>query len=89
MENEATKREKTIVVLNRRTNAFHTSKGMLMPNESVELPEEEGKKLLEYTGMVDAAKYVPQSKLDADLRAANDKLTAENEQLKKELSKRK
>lgn len=78
---------RTITVLNRSTKAYHTSKDWLRPNESQSLPEDEAKKILEYPGMIDAAKFISPESLDQKLREENVELKSKIVELEKEIDK--
>lgn len=84
-----------IPVYNRGQRSYHTSEGLLERGGTHHLPKEEADKLLGYEDLIDARKIVePQdfskkvAKLTEErdeLKAQNEALVAENENLQKEL----
>lgn len=67
---------KTIVVYNAGTRTYHTSRGPLEPEKSIEFSEEEGKAHLDYPDLRDGKKFVPQSQDVDALRQENEELKA-------------
>ena len=77
------KDEKKVRVLNQgRRNYQLSGKRTLKPGQALEVSGKEAKLLLGQRDIVDAAKVVPPSKEDKDMKAENAKLKAENAKLK-------
>lgn len=83
--------EKMRAVFNKGDRTYHTSVGELLPKQSVTVPEEEAKMLLEYFDIADLDKVAPKASAQLrDLKAENDKLKADlaaAQESKKEESK--
>ena len=77
------KEEKKVRVLNRGHRNYQLSgKRVLKPGQALEVSGKEAKLLLGQRDIVDAAKVVPQSEEDKDLKKENARLKAENAKLK-------
>ncbi len=82
------KEEKKVRVLNQgRRNYQLSGKRVLKPGASAEVSGKEAKLLLGQRDIVDAAKIVPPSKADKDMKSENAKLKAENAKLKTDATK--
>ncbi len=85
-----TKEEEKVVLHNRGTRVINTPYGQLAIGGSLEVPASAAAALLDYRGIVDAAKLVPQNtqRIDqykgrvAELEAENAKLRKENDAVK-------
>lgn len=84
----AEKAEKTILLMNRSLRTIHTSKGALAPDSTLEVGESEAKDLMDYAGIIDAAKFIKPSNNEVELRAENESLKKENAALKEQLEKK-
>jgi hypothetical protein len=74
--------EKMVAILNRSAMAKHTtSRGDLLPGQSLEVPESEAKRLCGYKHIVLASSVVPSSGKAEDLKAENMLLKRKIEQL--------
>ncbi len=77
------KDEKKVRVLNQGHRNYQLSgKRVLKPGQALEVSGKEAKLLLGQRDIVDAAKVVPPSKEDEDMKKENAKLKAENAKLK-------
>ncbi len=77
------KNEKKVRVLNQGHRNYQLSgKRVLKPGQALEVSGKEAKLLLGQRDIVDAAKVVPPSEEDKDMKAENAKLKAENAKLK-------
>lgn len=66
--------EKELTLINNTGRLFHTSMGEFAQGEQQTLPEAEAKSLLDYAGIVDAAKYTAPTSEVARLKKENDEL---------------
>lgn len=76
--------EKMKAVFNKGQRPYHTTQGVLQPQQSIEVPEAEAKSLMDYFDIVDADKVSPKASAQMkDLKAENQKLKAELAEKKK------
>ena len=79
---ETEKMSGTRVVFNRGIREYHTSKGILKPQTSIELPEKEAKDMLDYSDIIDHEKVAPGQSSKVK------QLQQENQELKDKLAKK-
>lgn len=78
--------EKQVAVINQGNNSLSTSKGLLRPNQSLELPESEANRLTKYKSVVKASDITPSIGRAENLQAENAKLKGQISGLNKEIS---
>lgn len=76
---------KLFTLINNSARAYLTSKGYLRPGDSLEFGEAEAARLMDYHGVVDAATFIPNVKINEDIKAENVKLKARVAELEAEL----